>query len=184
MKAFSKFLNQTATLVFAFLIAFSTSLIAQNSSSSENKSTTQNEEKVKPTELEQGILCQEFINGSLSGLKSTANEFGYELHDIYHDVQCDDITKADLLRHRASLPTARSDLMSFARYYIREHNDAEGLTKIFNRVIDNPGKPRGTLIDWIDYYSTNPTLTEAQKIDFAAYETTIRRFGGKREAEL
>jgi len=51
-------------------------------------------------------------------------------------------------------------------------------------VIDNPGKPRGTLLDFIDFYSKNPTHTDQDRIKFTAYEVTIKRFGGMRESEL
>lgn len=137
-----------------------------------------------PTKVEQNIFCRDFIDSNLSGLKEKVREFGYELHDIYKKVTCDDQTNSDLLRHRTRISTAGGDLMSFARYYIREHNDPKGLTEIFNRVIDNPGKPRGTLLDFIDYYSSNPNLSAMDKDNFAAYESTIKRFGGKRESEL
>lgn len=138
----------------------------------------------KPDPGEQQIFCQEFLNENFNGLQSKVNQYGYELHDIYNDVTCDRQTKADLIRHRASISTAASDIMSLARFYIRDNNDPEGLTAIFNKVIDNPGKPRGTLLDFTDYYSTNPDLSEMEKANFSRYESTIRRFGGKRESEL
>tara|TARA_R110000868_G_scaffold118569_4_gene314420 strand:- start:1292 stop:1882 length:591 start_codon:yes stop_codon:yes gene_type:complete len=137
-----------------------------------------------PTKIQQHIFCQEFHDNSFSGLQETVSEYGYDLHDVYNKVSCDSQTKADLIRHRASVSTAGSDLMSMARYYIREKNDPEGLKAIFNRVIDNPGKPRGTLLDFIDYYSSNPNLSAIDKANFDRYESTIKRFGGMRESEL
>tara|TARA_R110000868_G_scaffold38661_8_gene135162 strand:+ start:9723 stop:10310 length:588 start_codon:yes stop_codon:yes gene_type:complete len=137
-----------------------------------------------PDKDEQQIFCQEFHDNSFSGLQAKVTEFGYDLHQIYNSVSCDSQTKADLIRHRASVATAATDLMSLARYYIREKNDPEGLKAIFNKVIDNPGKPRGTLLDFIDYYSSNPNLTDIDKDKFSRYESTIKRFGGKRESEL
>jgi hypothetical protein len=74
--------------------------------------------------------------------------------------------------------------MSLARYYIKIHNDPEALTRIFNTVVDNPGQPRGTLLDWVDFYRANPNLRPEQKEEMKAYEEVIRHFGGKREAEL
>lgn len=147
-------------------------------------SVTRAVSSINLTEGQQSTLCYDFNRYGIDALKAKAQELGYSLYDIYDHVKCDDVTNADLLKHRASLPTARADLMSFARYYIREKNDPAGLTKIFNTVINNSTKPRGTLLDFIDFYSNNPYLTEQDKIDFAAYEITIRRFGGKRESEL
>jgi hypothetical protein len=139
---------------------------------------------VIPDKDEQQIFCQEFHDANFSGLIAKVEEFGHKLYDVYNCIECDKVTKADLIRHRASISTAGSDIMSLARYYIQINNDPETLTFIFNRIIDNPGKPRGTLLDWVDYYSSNPILTEMEKDKFARYESTIRRFGGKREAEF
>lgn len=140
--------------------------------------------RAKPTAGEQYVLCQEFRDKNFSGLKAKAEQYGYDLYTIYDDIKCDASTQADLIKYRASLPTARSDIMALARYYIRENNDPAKLTGIFNTVIDNPGKPRGTLLDFIDFYGKNPNLSSGDKEEFAAYEEVIRRFGGKRESEL
>lgn len=133
---------------------------------------------------EQLLICQEMLLRGLNGAQTKAAQYGYDFNDIYDCTVCDDITKADLIKHRASMPTARADLMSFARLYIREYNDPEKLTFIFNSIIDNPGEPSGTLLDWVDFYSKNPRLSEEDKVNFAAYEVTIRRFGGKRISEM
>ena len=74
--------------------------------------------------------------------------------------------------------------MSLARYYIKIHNDPESLARIFNTIVDNPGRPRGTLLDWVDFYVDNPNLYPNDVEEMKAYEEVIRRFGGKREAEL
>lgn len=150
--------------------------------------TTQSQNPISKTKNltkgQQSTLCYIFNRYGITELRKQAIIEGFELHDIYHCIKCDDATNADLIKHRASLPSARADLMSFARYYIREHNDEEGLKAIFNSIIDNPGKPNGTLLDFVDFYSDNPYLTKQDKINFAAYEVTIRRFGGKRFTEL
>lgn len=140
--------------------------------------------KAKPSFVEQAAMCQDFVNKNFSGLKERAESLGYSLYEIYDEVKCDSTTNADLIKHRASLPTARSDIMSLARYYIRDNNDPAKLASIFNTVIDNPGKPSGTLLDFIDFYSKNPNLSTSDKEEFAAYEEVIKRFGGKRESEL
>ena len=138
----------------------------------------------KPTSAQQLLICHEMIISGLHAAKAKALQYGYNFNDIYDCVVCDDLTKADLIKHRASVPSARGDLMSFARMYIREYNDPDKLTYIFNKIIDNPGKPTGALLDWVDFYSANPRLSEEEKKNFAAYEVTIRRFGGKRISEM
>jgi len=140
--------------------------------------------RAKPSFVEQAAMCQDFLDKNFSGLKARAERLGYSLYEIYDEVKCDSATNADLIKHRASLPTARGDLLALARYYIRENNDPEKLASIFNTVINNPGKPRGTLLDFIDFYADNPNLRPEQKEEFAAYEEVIKRFGGKRESEL
>jgi hypothetical protein len=139
-----------------------------------------------PTSGEQFVLCEKFRDDNFSGLIDKARQYGYELYEIYDCITCDGAwrTNADLIKYRASLPTARSDIMSLARYYIKIHNDPEALTRIFNTVVDNPGQPRGTLLDWVDFYRANPNLRPEQKEEMKAYEEVIRHFGGKREAEL
>jgi hypothetical protein len=139
---------------------------------------------MKISEGEQAVICQEMIISDLNAVKAKAAKYGYDLNAIYDCTICDDLTKADLIKHRASMPTARADLMSFARLFIREYKDPERLTFIFNSIIDNPGEPSGTLLDWVDFYRKNPRLSEEEKTNFAAYEITIRRFGGKRMAEM
>ncbi|WP_283635963.1 hypothetical protein [Aquaticitalea lipolytica] len=151
---------------------------------SQNKPDTGSKKTLMPDKDEQQIFCQEFHDTGFSGLIAKVEEFGHNLYDVYNCIECDKVTKADLIKHRASVSTAQSDIMSLARYYIKINNDPETLTFIFNRIIDNPGKPRGTLLDWVDYYSSNPNLSEIDKGNFARYESTIRRFGGKREAEF
>lgn len=136
------------------------------------------------SEGQQNILCENFPRDGIGALKDKAQFYGYNVYEIYDLVKCDDLTQADLLKYRTRLPSGRADLMSFARYYIREFDDAEGLTRILNTVVDNPGRPRGTLLDFIDFYADNPLHTEQDRINFAAYEVTIRRFGGMRESEL
>ena len=142
------------------------------------------EEQDGPSFVEQAAFCQTFVKDNFSGLLEIVRRRGYELYDIYDQVECDSSTHADLIKHRASLPTARSDIISLARYYIREHNDPDKVAQIFNRVIQNPGRPSGTLLDWVDFYGANPNLREEQREEFAGYEEVIRRFGGVREAEL
>ena len=137
-----------------------------------------------PDKDEQLIFCHKFHFGNFDGMRAKVEQYGYELHDIYNKVTCDSLTKADLIRHRASVSTASSDIKSLVRYYVLEKNDPEGLKAIFNKVIDNPGRPRGTLLDFIDFYSSNPNLSAIDKANFDRYEPIIRRFGGMRESEL
>tara|TARA_R110002049_G_scaffold210594_3_gene381460 strand:+ start:1026 stop:1625 length:600 start_codon:yes stop_codon:yes gene_type:complete len=163
-------------------------LVADTGLGSNNLATISNVTRavaeVRVTSGEQLVLCERFLLNGLDALKEKAQEYGYELYQIYDQIKCDDVTQADLLKHRASIPNATSDIMSFARLYIRGHNDPSGLTRIFNTVIDNPGKPRGTLLDFIHFYKQNPRHSDEDRLDFEAYEATIRRFGGKLEAEL
>ncbi len=133
---------------------------------------------------DQALLCRDFKMKGIAGLKESAEYLGHNIHEVYNQIICDDRTNSDLLKYRTTISDGRADLMSFARYYIREHNDPEGLKKILNTVVNNPSKPSGTLLDFIDFYADNPRLSEQEKIDFAAYEVTIRRFGGKRQSEL
>lgn len=137
-----------------------------------------------PSSGEQFVFCFTFRDDNFSGLLEKVREYGYELYDIYDHVVCDASTKADLIKHRASLPSAKGDIISLARYFILEHNDPERVTEIFNRVITNPGRPTGTLLDWVDFYSANPNLYPHDIERFAEYEFVIRHFGGVRESEL
>ena len=162
------------SIVFVLIFSiFTSNLNAQN-----------NSDKYNPSEARQLLICDEMLLRGLNGAQTKLKQYGYDLNDIYDCTVCDSMTKADLIKHRASMPTARADLMSFARLFIRQYKDPEKLTFIFNSIIDNPGEPSGTLLDWVDFYSKNPRLSEEEKINFAAYEVTIRRFGGKRISEM
>lgn len=147
-------------------------------------SVTRAVSQVNISKDDQAFLCTEFKRNGINGLKEKAEYLGHDIHAVYNQIICDETTNADLLKYRTTISSGRADLMSFARYYIRENNDPEGFKKILNTVVDNPTRPRGTLLDFIDFYSDNPRLSEQEKIDFRAYEVTIRRFGGVRESEL
>ena len=165
---------QKISVVFVLIFStFTSNVKAQN-----------NSDKYNPSKGDQLVICFDMIVSGLHAAKARATQYGYDFYDIYDCTICDSMTKADLIKHRASVPSAAGDLMSFARHFIRVLKDPEKLTFIFNSIIDNPGEPSGTLLDWVDFYSKNPRLSEEEKKNFAAYEVTIRRFGGKRMAEM
>lgn len=145
------------------------------------------EARSRPLRLDestQSILCEKFMRDNFVALEEYLRRKNMELRDVYDHIMCDYWTQRDLLRERTSISTGNADLMSVIRYYIKIRNDPDGLVAIMNRVIDNPEAPRGTLLDFVHFYGANPNLSEIDKREFRAYETAIRRFGGKTEAEL
>lgn len=133
---------------------------------------------------DQMIICGRFKSGNYNSMKAKLDDLNLQLHEVYDQIECNPRTRADLIRDKTAIPSSRGDLMSFIRYYVRERNDRAELERIFNRVIDNPSAPRGTLIDFINFYSVNPNHTDNEREEFRRYVEIIRRFGGKTEAEL
>lgn len=136
------------------------------------------------SESDQMIICSRFKSENFNSMMAKLDELKLELHEVYDQIECNPRTRADLIRDKTAIPSSTGDLMSFVRYYVRERNDQAELVRIFNRVIDNRYAPRGTLLDFINFYSANPNHTENEREDFRRNIEIVRRFGGRTESEL
>lgn len=128
-------------------------------------------------------LCNTFLRGRFTDLKNKFEEYGTTIEEGYDQVICE--SRYDLLKHRMLIYDGRSDLAAFILYYKRDLNRPDELVRIFNKVIQGPQLPHGTLLDFVQYYyDVNPTGTSEGQIEYARMITLLKAHGANYEREL
>lgn len=135
------------------------------------------------SERDQAILCYEFLRNGFKSLKAKFESHGTTIEDGYKSVKCED-GREDLVKYRLMNTMGRSDIAAFILYYKRDLNREHELAGIFNTVVPGPKVPKGTLLDFIDFYLGRSDLDAFGKSEYEKIVVMLRRYGAKKESEL